>query len=119
MVTKRLTPAEQPAAISDRKASLLCRERATIDDKRLDLGRQADALRKRIDAIDAELAAYVDANKTGKSRTVTLARWRLSIVQVPRSVYWLRELTQRIGQAAIDELRRSAGTKDQLEVEAL
>jgi len=34
-------------------------------------------------------------------------------------VYWLRELTQRIGQAAIDELRRSAGTKDQLEVEAL
>ncbi len=121
MAAKSLKKSPPPPAheqLSARQASTLCAERQKLDDERLALGRQADALKKQIDAIDAELFSFVEANKYRGVRTVDLPKWRLSIVAVQKSVYWLRELTSRIGQAAIDELRASAGTKDVLQIES-
>ena len=118
MATRSLTRPAAAEPISVYKAGLLCAERDRVDEERLAIDRQSADLKKRIDQIDDELCRFVDADG-GKIRTVLLKRWRLSIVQVTKSVYWLRELTQQIGQEAIDALREDAGTKDSLSIEAV
>lgn len=119
MASRSLARPSSPEPISQRRAAQLCRERAALDEERLELGRLADAKRKQIEAIDAELMVFVAANAPAKNRTVTLAKWRLSIVQVAKSIFYKRELEQAIGLEAVEALRREAGTQDKLQVEAI
>lgn len=97
----------------------LLREREQLNVERKRLGREADALAKRVGEMDREFAALVDAEAPrGGDRSITLRHWRLSIVQVARSVSWLSEFTQRLGQELVDQLKSEAGTRDQLVIES-
>lgn len=116
---RQLTLPDGPEPITAAKASALCKQRAKLDADRLEHGRLADAKRKMIEAIDTELEIYVDSQKSGKVRSVVVGKWRLSIVQVPKGLYYLGELVKAIGQAKFDKLKAAAGTKDKLEVEAI
>lgn len=82
------------------------------------LGRQADALAKQVAEIDREIMALVNEEAPRGDRSITLRHFRVSIVQVAKSVSWLSEFTKRLGRELVDELKASAGTRDQLVIES-
>jgi hypothetical protein len=114
-----LTPPAAPPAISARKATQLCGQRAKLEDERLAHNRYAESLAKQVAAIDEKLFAFVAAEQTGPVRSVALKKWRLSIVAVARSLYYKMELEKEIGIAAVDQRRAALGTKDVLRVESI
>ena len=119
---RSLTAPPAPPAISERKATQLLAELAQLDADRLELNRHADSLKKQIDAIESQLFAFVAAAaKTARSkvRSVSLKKWRVSIIAVAKSLYYKAELEKEIGVEEVEKRRAALGTKDVLQVESI
>jgi len=122
MARRSLTKPTTPPVISDAEAARLCKLHQRLADERRECYRLADAKSKALEAMEAELAIYVDARAKAarsKARTCTLAKFRLSIVQVAKTLYYKQELVKEIGEEELARRAAAQGTKDKLEIEAL
>jgi hypothetical protein len=124
MATRQITPPAAAEIVSPTKAARLCAEWSQADADRLELDKQARALKKRQEEIAGQLVPFVDAAKRGKERTVTLPRWRLEIHDEPPHAVAiafaaLGLLRTMKGQAEIDKLTKRLGTKPKLAIDDL
>jgi len=110
-------PDQAPPKRSRTEWDAYLRRREDLDEERKRLGRDAAALGKLIGEMDRELMALVDA-EAGSERSITLKHFRLSIVQVKKSVSWLTEFTKRLGKELAEELKDNVGTRDSLVIES-
>jgi hypothetical protein len=117
MTTTLRKPDAAPPKRSRTEWDEIVRSRQELDEERKRLNRQADAIAKQVAEIDLNIMALVDA-ECGTDRSITLKHFRLSIVQVKRTVSWLSEFTKRLGRDLVEELKASAGTRDQLVIES-
>jgi hypothetical protein len=112
----------KPAAakpISETAASRLAGEWAKLEAERLALGRAADDLKKRQTALERQLMPFVEANSRRALRSVTLKRFRLSIIQVAKSPYWKGQVEKLLGDEGVRQLYRDAGMRDALVIESI
>jgi hypothetical protein len=121
---RSLSESPPPATISERQASALCKERAELDELRLEANRAADKLKRKVESLEAKLFTFVTASlKTSRSqskvRSVLLTKWRLSIVEEPKSLYYKGALEDEIGSEEFQARIAALGTKDVLQVEAI
>ncbi|MGD9632645.1 MAG: hypothetical protein AB7I57_18285 [Pirellulales bacterium] len=116
---RSLAKPTMPAAIPEAEAVRLCKKLLQLTDERRECYRMADAKGKAIDAMKAELAIYVDANKEGKARTVTLKKFVLKIVQETKNLYYKGELLKELGEVEFNRRIAELGTVDKLEIDVL
>jgi hypothetical protein len=108
-------PDDRPP-ISDKRAAELCGEWSRLEEGRLALNRQAAALKKQTDAIEAELLDYVQKTTKPKKPVRDLKRWLIQIVEVARSIYYTGALVEAIGQEEIDRRNAALGTQPRIEI---
>lgn len=109
----------KPEACSDAEARRLVKMRQKIADERRECYRMADAKTKAIAAMDAELGIYVDANKTGKARTLTLGKFVLRIVQEFKGLYYKGALLEVLGEEEFNKRVAATPLVDKLEIDIL
>jgi len=125
MATRKITPSDQPAPVTRKKAIELCAEWTTADEQRLTHDADARALKKRQGEIEVELTPFVEGKKAGEERTVTIPNcWRMEINDEPPhanaiAFAALKELRELKGQKHIDQIARRLGTKPKLVIDDL
>lgn len=113
---KQLTKPADPKPARITKAILT--EWEDLEERRLELKRQADDLAKQQAIIERDLFATV-LSKGGSTRRIETCGFELSIESKRGSVSWKPEFIRVAGQAAADELIRSAPMKDSLAIRKL
>lgn len=119
MVRRSLTKPTKPEVISDAEAKRLVKKHEEMAEERRELYRLADAKTKALDAQEALLAIYVDAKKTSRARTINLGKFRLSIIQKQKNLYYKQQLIDEIGEEEFNRRVNEQPTYDKLEIEAL
>lgn len=102
-----------PAAISAKLVEAMQDAR----EKRLELQRQVDALKRSEETIKGRLIAHVEA-KGGRRRSTTLGRFRLSLKPGKKYVRWKDEYISEMGTEAAEQVLDRTKPKDKLEIEA-
>jgi len=102
MATRKITKAPAPDVISSRKATQLCKEWCDLNDERLELERIARDKKKIQDAIEVQLAPFIDANKEGPARLVELSKYVAKIELRDGTLFYKGELEKIWGKAAFD-----------------
>lgn len=116
MAKKSLLKPAAAKSVSSTKAAALCREWQQLEEDRLELQKCAAAKRKQQDGLEAELALFVDAHKSGRARQANAGKFRVSIVQVAKGIYYKGELIKTLGETKVQKLLDDAGTKDRVEI---
>lgn len=116
MATHKLHKRVPLAACTATKASKLCKERAELDELRLELNRESDSLVKKIAAIDDELMRFVEANRSGKEPVVELAKHRLEIIQTAGFFSYKDNLIREIGFDEFERRKSEVPTKPKLQL---
>lgn len=111
--TKRTTVRTKPA-VSEKDL----KELEEITARRLDLQRERDVLKRREDAIKAQLVEHVEA-KGGKKKEVKLGRYLLAMVAGKTYVSWKNEFIRVAGTEEAERVTADTPAKLKLEIKAV
>lgn len=97
-MVKRLSKADQPKPRAITRKDI--ETYLDLEDRRRAAFRTAYDLAAQADQLGDEIAAFVEANKKGKTRVVDRSGYRLSILQRPGRVKWKDEYVTALGEEA-------------------
>ena len=108
--TKRRTTYVRPAPTVD-----LVKELQQVSERRLELQRERDTLKRREDQIKEQLTAHIDA-KGGRKRSVKLGGFVLALVPGKVYVSWKNEFIRVAGTEEAERVTANTPKKDKLEI---
>lgn len=90
-----------------------------LDGERREAYRIAAAKTKSLEGMEAVLIPFIDANKKGRARTVTVGKHVLRVAQKDKGLYYKGALIDEIGETEFLRRMKAAGTEDDLEIDIL
>lgn len=117
-MAKQLTKPETPPA-PRRLTKKQLQAWDDLEEERLRLRREAAAVRREQEPIEAEFQRYVEANSQGKTRRVETCGYELAIEAKPKTPKWLALYQKLVGVAQVERDKEAAGTSDKLVIRKL